>query len=294
MMKLPEKTVNLHPLEKRDGYFRATEKVLFSDIRFTAGRNWNHLILPPRSAEEVACCRAFAETLLNVDRANMLEACYAFSWRMSFKGGHHRDHRSGGSIHRDSAHIFGDTFQGKLAEILVWQALYRNRIAASFPDLRVFGEGVWDSGDILLPDGRIVAVKSSTGRANLLLLETKDYKNTLLGPAPDLYVFVRINPDIHGVVDDFIKTHKIQRNPDELLIPLADRLLLQTSFSYDIAGVVDAHTVDTALELGHILYKGDRLGLKGCVMDAENIYVQSGDMIPFDAFCRDLSARYTF
>ena len=57
---------------------------------------------------------------------------------------------------------------------------------------------------------------------------------------------------------------------------------------------MDAHTVDTALELGHILYKGDRLGLKGCVMDAENIYVQSGDMIPFDAFCRDLSARYTF
>lgn len=99
---------------------------------------------------------------------------------MSFgKGGQHRDHRSGGSIHRKNGEIFTNTFQGKLAEFIFYYYYmdnYKNYISP--PDLEREDLGKWDIVDFTTEknnERKKVAIKSTKHFSNLLLLETKDW-----------------------------------------------------------------------------------------------------------------------
>lgn len=280
----------IHRLEQDGGTYSVTNRVRFGKNPLTANTGWDYRRLPYSAQENISDCLSASQRLFGTGNPDILEFCFAFSWEMSFgKTGHHRDHRSGGSYLRRPEEIFADTFQGKLAEMIVWNGFHKKGIFAPFPDFRIFGVGKWDAGDMILPGGIRLAVKSSTGKANLLLVEALDYNNTSLGPFPNAYAFVRIEPDVQKTVKG-IKT--TWRNPEEFRIPLMTKLLKETSFCYDIAGLTTRAVMDTAWRAGHIIPKNSRLGRFGCVMDADNLYMQTGDLMSLSAFCESLRSSY--
>lgn len=97
-----------------------------------------------------------------------------FAYAMCFGAGHHRAHRTGGLMMRRAGEMFSNAFQGKLAEVCLHSFLTRRGVECTVPDFGVYGEGVWDGGD-LKACGKNLSVKSAAFFSNLLLLESRDY-----------------------------------------------------------------------------------------------------------------------
>lgn len=100
-----------------------------------------------------------------------------FAYSMVYADGHHRAYRSGGSITRKKGEQFCNTFQGKLAEIVLYDFLRINYsdIKVSEPDFSIMGKGLWDDTDLKINDKFNISIKSMAFFSNLLLLETKDW-----------------------------------------------------------------------------------------------------------------------
>lgn len=77
-----------------------------------------------------------------------VEQVLNFALDMSYGDGHHRDHRQGGRHRRSNNEIFANTFQGKIAEYVVYYCLCQYGFEVEEPDLGVFGENIWDNVDI--------------------------------------------------------------------------------------------------------------------------------------------------
>lgn len=71
-----------------------------------------------------------------------------FAYAMCFGAGHHRAHRTGGLMMRRAGEMFSNAFQGKLAEMCLHLFLTRRGVECTVPDFGVYGEGVWDGGDL--------------------------------------------------------------------------------------------------------------------------------------------------
>tara|TARA_R110001606_G_scaffold393429_1_gene563329 strand:+ start:56 stop:787 length:732 start_codon:yes stop_codon:yes gene_type:complete len=204
-----------------------------------------------------------------------LENTFNFAYEMAFGKGHHRPHRSGGNELRTPIEIFKNTFQGKLAEIVVYDFFMENKIICDKIDYSVTGKGTWDDCDLSVNDCKI-SIKSAAFFSNLLLLETADWdingnyipksNNNDFTNKYDYFIFVRIKPN----------TNSLFKNNSEKEI-LRQEVNLRNWY-FDIAGCCSLETLKYVIKNKYILPKNSLLNGK-TKMDAENYYIQAGNLI---------------
>lgn len=176
----------------------------------------------------------------------------------------HRPTRSGGTYNRDYFDILKNTFQGKLSEFAIYH-LFDGIANVNEPDLSIYSRGIWDSGDFEI-NGNRVAIKSAKSFAQLLLLETKDWDENGIY-IPD------INKSNGGIYDYFILV-RIDPNIDDCY---TENDIINISWQYQITGYITREDLISVIKSEHIIPKDAKLNGK-IPMDAENYYVQSGDL----------------
>lgn len=213
-------------------------------------------------------------------KAKTVSSVIDFAFDMTFGSkGEHRHSRSGGTVSRDNLEIFTNTFQGKLSEFAVANVLYKHKDFIE-PDLSTHGLGVWEDADFQLDDNAI-AVKSTKSYGNLILLESKDwdlqgrYIASISEPRTYSHiVLVRIKPDAEKVLRKFRPNMKMD-------VALGDlrSLLTGLDWEYDIPGYITNTDLRSVIENYLLIPKGALLN-NAVTMDAENYYVQAGDLRP--------------
>ncbi|KAB7886419.1 hypothetical protein GA417_05570 [Poseidonibacter ostreae] len=230
----------------------------------------------------------------NTFKDETIEKVFEFAYAMTFGDGEHRDHRSGGNIKRKKGQIFINTFQGKLSELAVYLEFFKYNKPAydklSKPDFDVYGLGEWDDSDIIL-DGIKFSIKSTKFYGNLLLLETKDWNNkgeylpnlnTTKNSIYDYFVLVRMKPDGEKLMISkrFLYSNEIDK--EELY-----SLIKSVNWEYDVPGYITNDDLKTLINNDLILPQRSMLNGK-IPMDAENYYIQSGDMRDFQQLVSSL------
>ena len=207
---------------------------------------------------------------------------FDFAYNMTFgQSGEHRNHRSGGTHRRKNGELFINTFQGKMAEYGIYGFFISKGINLEPPDLETWDLGKWDDTDLIVADKKI-NIKSTKHYGNLLLLETKDWNsqgeylpNLEQGSASyDFFIFCRLSPDGEGMM----KRRRIMYS-DTLPISVEEfkDAILSEEWTFDIPGYLSHAELVEAINTPLILPQG--AALQGSTkMDAENYYVQSGDM----------------
>jgi hypothetical protein len=211
-----------------------------------------------------------------------------FAFNMTFGSkGEHRHSRSGGTISRGNLEIFINTFQGKLSEFAVANVLYKHKDFQE-PDLSTYGLGVWEDADFQLGENAI-AVKSTKSYGNLILLESKDWdlqgKYLASVSEPRTYshiVLVRIRPD----VDEVLRSFRPNTSREFALADLRD-LIRGLEWEYDIPGYITNADLISVIRDKHLIAKGALLN-NVVRMDAENYYVQAGDLRPLSELITQL------
>jgi len=91
-----------------------------------------------------------------------IDKSFAFAYSMVFGDGHHRKHRSGGQHNRKNGELFANTFQGKLAEFMVYNELKKEGLTElSDLDTSIHGKGIWDDTDLEYK-GKKINIKSAS------------------------------------------------------------------------------------------------------------------------------------
>ena len=210
--------------------------------------------------------------------SDAIETVLDFSYDMSFgRIGEHRNHRSGGSLHRRNGEIFANAFQGKLAEIAIYEFL-KNEYEINEPDFDCYGLGEWDDTDFTI-NGRKVSIKSTKSFGNLLLLEQKDWDsngNYIPNLSKqvsyyDLTFLVRIDPSCEGLFKDNRWLYSDDIPKSEL-----SSLISKVDWSFDIVGFISLEEIVYAIRNNFIIPKGSLLNGR-TKMDASNYYIQAGD-----------------
>lgn len=218
-------------------------------------------------------------TPLGTFKEQTIKKTLDFAYEMSFgDDGEHRNHRSGGTHLRKNGEIFANTFQGKLSEFAVYNQLYKE-FELEKPDLSTYGLGEWDDCDFII-NGAKVSIKSTKSFGNLLLLETKDWNesaeyipNLSKGTASyDIFILVRIEP----YCEDLLKKMKALYSQTQSKEAL-ESIIMPEKWNYDIPGYVTKEEIKYAINHKHIISRGQMLNGR-TRMDAENFYIQSGDM----------------
>ncbi len=209
--------------------------------------------------------------------------CFDFAYSMTFgDNGKHRDRRSGGQIHRKNGEIFADTFQGKLAEFAFYNIFKNSDADIDHPDMRIMGLMEWDSSDFTV-NGLEIAVKSTKHFGNLLLLETKDWDkegkyipNYSNGCAEyDYFVLERISPECSTL----LKENRILYSNETDYNALRD-VIMDIEWEANVVGFISRNEfVEEVIDKKMILPQNSLLN-GHTKMDAENYYVQAGDLHP--------------
>lgn len=216
---------------------------------------------------------------------NIIQLASDFAMRMTYLGeGQHKATRSGGLHKRNHREIFSDTFQGKLAEFALLQILspYLDKSYLE-PSLIAAPLGYWEESDVLGP-GISIEVKSTKPFGNLLLLEKEnwnssgEYRHGTDGSATRIshVALIRISPSIHEhakMLEQKYMTGKVDK------VGLTNELLNQ-KWSFDIAGFATREDLKQVFKSQQLLRQGSMLGHNGIRMDADNYYIQTGDLGP--------------
>lgn len=207
-----------------------------------------------------------------VFKRNTIEKCFEFAWNMSFgSGGEHRKYRSGGSHIRENIEIFSNAFQGKLGEYSVFNIFFINSLNLEEPDLETYELGKWDKFDFKFNNLNI-SVKSTAFFGNLLLLETKDWnKEGMYIPSNiiyDYHILTRISPNGKEILN------KIGENISKLKLK---EIIISKAWTWEVTGYITKKDLIEIISNKFILPKGSRLNGK-VLMDAENYYIQAGDL----------------
>jgi len=107
-----------------------------------------------------------------------IKKCLFFASEMAYGKGYHKSQSFGNSnYNRSPNEIFINTFQGKLAELAVYNELFNLGIHPDKPpEFDIWGKGKWEDCDFTINGGEIKAsVKSTKWFGNLLLLEKHRY-----------------------------------------------------------------------------------------------------------------------
>lgn len=209
-----------------------------------------------------------------------VKKAFDFAYEMCLGNGHHRAHRTGGQYDRSNGEKFCNTFQGKLSEIILYYYFISQELQCNEPDFGVYGEGKWDDSDLEIK-GKKINVKSTAFFSNLLLLETRDWNingqyipNFEAGTTSqyDYFILVRVKPDLKTV---FRENGLFNGNTfDKAKI---EKIAMAQNYSADIAGYITHSDLLNVIANGYILPQNSYLNGK-VRMDAENYYVQCGDM----------------
>lgn len=208
-----------------------------------------------------------------------IKLVFDFAFAMTFGSeGEHRNHRTGGSNLRKNGEIFADTFQGKLAECAACNLLYKIDPSV-MPDFSISKLGVWDTVDVVVKNKRI-AVKSTKSFGNLLLLEQHDWDakgryipNIEEGHSNyDYFLLIRIKPGCDDVMKSSRWLYANAINKDDLWAQIQ-----KVVWSYDYAGYITQDHLKHIIRERYILPKGALLN-GSTRMDADNYYIQAGDM----------------
>lgn len=119
--------------------------------------------------------------------------------------------------------------------------------------------------------------------SNLLLLETKDWNKkgeyipnigSESSSIYDYFVLVRIKPDLK-------KTFKSKKlfYSDRIEFELIEEVLSELVWEYDVVGAISNETLKHIIKNNYILPKNSLLN-GNTEMDAENYYIQCGNMFP--------------
>jgi hypothetical protein len=222
-----------------------------------------------------------AKSITQVD----IQSAFNFAYEMSFGRGHHRAHRTGGQVNRRKSEQFCNAFQGKLSEIALYTALRSKNIACSEVDFRIMGENEWDDSDILV-NGRRINIKSAAFFSNLLLLEKQDWNtegkyipNLACGKDADydFFVLVRVKPDLKKIFSNNRLLYAAELDKNRVLA-----LISKEVWQYDIPGFISHQKlVEKVIKAGQVLPQNALLN-GTTKMDAENYYVQAGDLSGID------------
>lgn len=224
---------------------------------------------------------------IQIDKESILNSLN-FSLKMSFGEGFHRGHRSGGSIIRNQVEVFSNTFQGKLSEYCLIDFLKKNGFTIeSTPDTSIHGKGIWDTIDLIYKTKKI-NIKSCAFFSNLVLLETKDWNNegeyipniNTEYSIYDYFVLVRIKDDVKSFF------YKQNLNENNIIKDIRQKIE-SSKFYYDIPGFFTTITLKYIIENGYVIPKNSLLNNK-TKMDAENYYIQSGNLKKMEFFLKEL------
>ena len=213
-----------------------------------------------------------------------IDKAFNFAYDMSFGfKGEHRKYRSGGSINRKNGEIFINTFQGKLAEMGIYNVFYKNKMNIDEPDFETYGLGTWDKYDFKAGDKKI-SVKSTKNYGQLMLLETKDwtldamYKPNIFNENSfyDYFILVRIAPSGEDIMKHERLLYQNECDKESL-----HKIILNKKWSYDIPGFITHDELEYIIKNNYIIEKNAILGIK-TKMDAENYYIQAGEMHSID------------
>lgn len=208
-----------------------------------------------------------------------VEQVLNFALDMSYGDGHHRDHRQGGRHRRSNNEIFANTFQGKIAEYVVYYCLRQYGFEVEEPDLGVFGENIWDNVDIDC-NGRHISIKSTKERGQLLLLEKGDWNdqgcyipNINDGGKMaqyDYHMLVRVRPSC----EDILRNNRIlygSELPEEVI-----DILLNQSWEYCMPRYISRDELIYLIQNNFVIKAGSYFNKTK--MDADNYYVKAYDM----------------
>jgi len=227
--------------------------------------------------------------VINIDNETILKV-FQFSFDMTFgEKGVHRAHRSGGSHYRKNGELFINTFQGKIAEFGLYNYFLEKGIKSDEPDLSTWDLGKWDSADLVV-NGKKINVKSTKSKGHLLLLETKDWNENgqyipnidIDGGEYDYFILARVDPDGERIMKDK-RLYFSNDVSDEIL----KKIILNVEWKFDIVGFITKNDLITVISEKIIIKRGEYLN-QWTRMDAENYYVQSGDMKNVDELIRIL------
>lgn len=207
--------------------------------------------------------------------------CFEFAYEMVFGDGHHRNHRSGGQYGRKNGELFANTFQGKIAEFVVYHEFIKNGLSdLEKPDIGIYGEGIWDDTDLNYK-GIKINIKSAAFFSNLLLLESKDWNlngeyipniNNESSQDYDYFILARIKPDIKRILrsNKLFFTNEIEKTQ-------LKELVFNEKWFYDFAGVCSQNTIKYIINHQYFIPQNSKLNGK-IPMDADNYYIQSGNL----------------
>lgn len=212
---------------------------------------------------------------------------FDFAYKMAFTDeGAHRRNRSGGSHKRRNAEIFANAFQGKIAECAACNLLFRLDQSIC-PDFSTHPLGEWDTVDLTV-NGKEIAVKSTKHYGQLLLLETKDWNSNgqyvpNIGNGVSSYeyiILIRLKPSCEDILRKQRLLYLDSIDRDELF-----QLVSGQAWSYNYTGYITNADLLQVIRERYILPQGALLN-GSTQMDAENYYVQAGDL-------RDVSSLLT-
>lgn len=233
------------------------------------------------------------DTAAKAFKPETIKKVFDFAFDMTFGNkGAHRAHRTGGTVYRKKGEIFSNTFQGKLAECAACNLLYKVDKSV-FPDFSVSKLGVWDSVDVVVNDKKI-AVKSTKSFGNLLLLEQQDWDmngnyipNRETGSSTyDYFLLIRIKP----FCEDILRQNRYLYS-DTIDKETLWKVISQHTWYYDFCGYISLDDFKFIIQNNFIIHKGDILN-GATHMDADNYYVQSGDMCPVEKLVEELKLSH--
>lgn len=211
-----------------------------------------------------------------------------FAYSMVYAEGHHRAYRSGGSIIRKKGEQFCNTFQGKLAEIFLYDFLCLNYsdVKVSEPDFSILGKGLWDDTDLKINDKYNISIKSMAFFSNLLLLETKDWNqdgayipnlSTDNNGLYDYFIIVRLKQDIKQV----FRQQNLFYSNENLSKDKIEEIILSHDWCFDIPVCASLKTIKYLIKNNKILAKGALLN-NSVRLDAENYFCEVSELFPLE------------
>lgn len=214
-----------------------------------------------------------------------------FAYAMTFGGqGQHRATRTGGNHTRMNGEIFLNAFNGKLGEFAIKRYLEKLGFQVPPVDIDVYGLGEWDAADFHL-NNRSLSVKTIKHFSHLLLLECGDWNNEgcyipnieINGGIYDYHILVRLKGNI-----DLEKKLKSQRKFfSHLTQQEVVDLIENYEVKFDLPGVATREMLIEAIEEDQVVYQNEYIS-KFTEIQADNYYIQSGDLIPIENFVQEI------
>lgn len=227
------------------------------------------------------------------------DLCFNFALEMA-EGELHREFRTGGEKNRKKNEVFINTLQGKLSEFFVQNVLYQNGITSINIDTGVYSRGEWDAVDLIvntpMNNTKKITIKSTKNFGNLMLLERNDwnesaeYKHNGINNEYDYFILVRVKFELEKELKAKRMFYSEVLEKEELKKIYYDQID-KNNIQFDIPGFLYKSNIQKVILNRQLIEKGHTLN-RETVMDADNYYVQAGNMYNINELFNELKYSY--